>query len=249
QLRPVAKQQLLELVEIGGGDVPSDEPRAGVAKRLDRAEIPRPIDDDGVAAIDEAAREEIEPLLRAREDEDVLGIAAEAVRARLVRAVRAVVGRAADRESRGEVALRRQLEAGGHAPARDPVLDERHDAAIERARARQRAGVDAERRKQPIHRLVCLTHRGLGHDVLTMTNATSPILREEAPPARPTDGTVYVSGAFRPAADAAVSVFDHGLLYGDGVFEGIRAYNGRIFKLERHVERLFDSAKAIRLDI
>ena len=82
-----------------------------------------------------------------------------------------------------------------------------------------------------------------------MTNETSPILREEAPPARPTDGTVYVSGAFRPAADAAVSVFDHGLLYGDGVFEGIRAYNGRIFKLERHVERLFDSAKAIRLDI
>ena len=63
------------------------------------------------------------------------------------------------------------------------------------------------------------------------------------------DGQVYVSGTFRPAADAAVSVFDHGLLYGDGVFEGIRAYNGRVFKLERHVERLFDSAKAIRLAI
>jgi branched-chain amino acid aminotransferase len=60
---------------------------------------------------------------------------------------------------------------------------------------------------------------------------------------------VYVSGAFRPAADASVSVFDHGLLYGDGVFEGIRAYNGRVFKLERHIERLFDSAKAIRLEI
>jgi len=63
------------------------------------------------------------------------------------------------------------------------------------------------------------------------------------------DGLVYVSGAFRSAADATVSVFDHGLLYGDGVFEGIRAYNGRVFKLERHVERLFDSAKAIRLAI
>jgi branched-chain amino acid aminotransferase len=63
------------------------------------------------------------------------------------------------------------------------------------------------------------------------------------------DGLVYVSGAFRPSAEASVSVFDHGLLYGDGVFEGIRAYNGRVFKLERHVERLFDSAKAIRLDI
>jgi branched-chain amino acid aminotransferase len=60
---------------------------------------------------------------------------------------------------------------------------------------------------------------------------------------------VYVSGAFRPAADAAINVFDHGLLYGDGVFEGIRAYNGRVFKLERHIDRLFDSAKAIRLAI
>jgi len=82
-----------------------------------------------------------------------------------------------------------------------------------------------------------------------MTNETSPILREDAPAARPIDGVVYVSGAFRPAAEAVVSVFDHGLLYGDGVFEGIRAYNGRVFKLERHIERLFDSAKAIRLDI
>jgi branched-chain amino acid aminotransferase len=58
-----------------------------------------------------------------------------------------------------------------------------------------------------------------------------------------------VSGAFRAAGEASVSVFDHGLLYGDGVFEGIRAYNGRVFRLESHVERLFDSAKAIRLEI
>jgi len=63
------------------------------------------------------------------------------------------------------------------------------------------------------------------------------------------DGIVYVSGSFRSAAEAAVSVFDHGLLYGDGVFEGIRAYNGRVFKLERHIDRLFDSARAIRLAI
>jgi branched-chain amino acid aminotransferase len=63
------------------------------------------------------------------------------------------------------------------------------------------------------------------------------------------DGIIYAGGAFRPAADAAVSVFDHGLLYGDGVFEGIRAYNGRVFKLERHIERLFESARAIRLRI
>jgi len=63
------------------------------------------------------------------------------------------------------------------------------------------------------------------------------------------DRTIYVDGSFRSGADAAISAFDHGVLYGDGVFEGIRAYNGRVFKLERHVDRLFDSAKAIRLDI
>jgi branched-chain amino acid aminotransferase len=60
---------------------------------------------------------------------------------------------------------------------------------------------------------------------------------------------VYIDGAFYPKSQAKVSVFDHGLLYGDGVFEGIRAYNGRVFKLERHVERLFMSAKAIALDV
>src|SRR5262245_62558075 len=75
---------------------------------------------------------------------------------------------------------------------------------------------------------------------IIMTKESSPIS---------SPGVVYVSGAFRSTADASVSVFDHGLLYGDGVFEGIRAYNGRVFKLERHIERLFDSAKAIRLAI
>jgi len=60
---------------------------------------------------------------------------------------------------------------------------------------------------------------------------------------------VYAAGKFGATEDACVSVFDHGLLYGDGVFEGIRAYHGRVFKLERHIDRLFDSAKAIRLDI
>ena len=49
--------------------------------------------------------------------------------------------------------------------------------------------------------------------------------------------------------DAMVSVFDHGLLYGDGVFEGIRAYNGRVFLLDAHIDRLYDSAKAIALNI
>jgi len=60
---------------------------------------------------------------------------------------------------------------------------------------------------------------------------------------------VYVAGAFRPEAEATVSVFDHGLLYGDGVFEGIRAYDGRIFKLDKHLDRLIDSANAIRLTL
>jgi branched-chain amino acid aminotransferase len=81
-----------------------------------------------------------------------------------------------------------------------------------------------------------------------MSSETSPI-KTPPPVARPTDGLVYVSGAWRTAAEASISVFDHGLLYGDGVFEGIRAYNGRVFKLERHIDRLFDSAKAIRLEI
>src|SRR3954451_9881450 len=58
---------------------------------------------------------------------------------------------------------------------------------------------------------------------------------------------VYAGGQFAPAGSAGVNVLDHGFLYGDGIFEGIRAYNRRVFKLERHVERLFDSAKAIRL--
>jgi branched-chain amino acid aminotransferase len=65
----------------------------------------------------------------------------------------------------------------------------------------------------------------------------------------PSTEVVFAAGAFRPAAEAAVSVFDHGLLYGDGIFEGIRAYNGRVFKLDRHVARLVDSAKAIRLTL
>jgi branched-chain amino acid aminotransferase len=60
---------------------------------------------------------------------------------------------------------------------------------------------------------------------------------------------VYIDGRYYGERDAKVSVFDHGLLYGDGVFEGIRAYNGRVFKLKEHIDRLFASAKAILLDI
>lgn len=60
---------------------------------------------------------------------------------------------------------------------------------------------------------------------------------------------VWIDGKYHDRADAVVSVFDHGLLYGDGVFEGIRAYNSRIFRLDRHLDRLYASAKAIWLDI
>jgi branched-chain amino acid aminotransferase len=60
---------------------------------------------------------------------------------------------------------------------------------------------------------------------------------------------VYINGAYYPKSQAKVSVYDHGLLYGDGVFEGIRAYNGVVFKLKEHIDRLYRSAQAIMLQI
>ncbi len=60
---------------------------------------------------------------------------------------------------------------------------------------------------------------------------------------------IFLDGKFVPREEAKVSVFDHGLLYGDGVFEGIRVYDGVIFKLEEHLARLYASAKTIMLDI
>src|SRR3981189_3700544 len=65
----------------------------------------------------------------------------------------------------------------------------------------------------------------------------------------PMSNQIYINGKFFDKADAKISVYDHGLLYGDGVFEGIRIYDGKVFKLKEHVERLFDSAKAIKLEI
>jgi branched-chain amino acid aminotransferase len=60
---------------------------------------------------------------------------------------------------------------------------------------------------------------------------------------------IYIDGQFYDETNAKISVFDHGLLYGDGVFEGIRTYHNRVFKLREHIERLYWSAKAILLDI
>ncbi|MBM3475284.1 MAG: branched-chain-amino-acid transaminase [Armatimonadetes bacterium] len=59
----------------------------------------------------------------------------------------------------------------------------------------------------------------------------------------------FIDGEFVPLAEARISVFDHGLLYGDGVFEGIRAYGGRVFRLTEHLERLYASARGIQLEI
>jgi branched-chain amino acid aminotransferase len=60
---------------------------------------------------------------------------------------------------------------------------------------------------------------------------------------------IYIDGKLVPREEAKISVFDHGLLYGDGVFEGIRVYDGNIFRLREHIERLYESAKTISLDV
>lgn len=60
---------------------------------------------------------------------------------------------------------------------------------------------------------------------------------------------IYSNGEYVPKSQATTSLYDHGFLYGDGVFEGIRAYNGRVFKLDEHIDRLYDSATAIALKI
>jgi len=61
--------------------------------------------------------------------------------------------------------------------------------------------------------------------------------------------TVYVNGEFVPGPEARISVFDRGLLYGDAIFEGIREYSGRVFKLDEHLDRLYESAQVIDLEI
>ena len=60
---------------------------------------------------------------------------------------------------------------------------------------------------------------------------------------------VYIDGSLYPKSKAKISVYDHGLLYGDGIFEGIRVYSGRIFRFKEHIDRLYESARAIKLRI
>lgn len=87
-----------------------------------------------------------------------------------------------------------------------------------------------------------------------MTTATIRAHREistmpENPFAPRPELMIWMGDRVVPVEDAKISVFDHGLLYGDGIFEGIRIYKGRIFKEKEHIERLFESAKAIRLEL
>jgi branched-chain amino acid aminotransferase len=84
----------------------------------------------------------------------------------------------------------------------------------------------------------------------TAADAIEPAI--ESRPRRTTgvkEAKIYIDGKFYSEANAKISVFDHGLLYGDGIFEGLRFYNGRVFRLEEHLERLWDSARSICLEI
>lgn len=90
----------------------------------------------------------------------------------------------------------------------------------------------------------------------TATKQPNRASKSAVKPASETDASqsakeskIYIDGEFFPEADAKISVFDHGLLYGDGIFEGIRFYNGRVFRLEEHIDRLWDSARSICLEI
>jgi len=81
----------------------------------------------------------------------------------------------------------------------------------------------------------------------TTAPARKPSRRIPAATSQPSQ--IYIDGKFWPETEAKISVFDHGLLYGDGIFEGIRFYNGRVFRLEDHLDRLWESARTICLTI
>ena len=84
----------------------------------------------------------------------------------------------------------------------------------------------------------------------TAKGAVKPASESDAPAKTSAQGSaIYIDGKFLPESEAKISVFDHGLLYGDGIFEGIRFYNGRVFRLEEHLDRLWDSARSICLEI
>src|SRR5262245_13402631 len=83
---------------------------------------------------------------------------------------------------------------------------------------------------------------------LQMTATPSVSSRSSlSPPFRPMSLKIYISGKYYDKENAKISVYDHGLLYGDGVFEGMRSYGGKVFRLKQHLDRLWASAKAIWL--
>src|SRR3954468_8640821 len=84
---------------------------------------------------------------------------------------------------------------------------------------------------------------------MTMAATSKKIDSETKQPATKQSLKIWLDGKLVDKADAKISVYDHGLLYGDGVFEGIRVYHGKIFEWEAHARRLSDSAKVIRLSI
>jgi branched-chain amino acid aminotransferase len=79
--------------------------------------------------------------------------------------------------------------------------------------------------------------------------AVAPSPQPLTPPSRPMSLKIYISGKYYDKENAKVSVYDHGFLYGDGVFEGMRSYGGKVFRLKQHLDRLWASAKAIWLKI
>src|SRR3954468_14703733 len=81
------------------------------------------------------------------------------------------------------------------------------------------------------------------------TSAASPADRSGTATSTTKSLKIWLDGQLVDRADAKISVYDHGLLYGDGVFEGIRVYAGKVFEGPAHLRRLYDSAKAIRLEI
>lgn len=92
-----------------------------------------------------------------------------------------------------------------------------------------------------------MAHGSLTQYILQMATSVRP--SKQTPASGVGVPTIWLDGKWYDRETAAVSVYDHGLLYGDGVFEGIRVYGGKIFRLREHLERLYDSAKAIWLTI
>lgn len=87
-----------------------------------------------------------------------------------------------------------------------------------------------------------------GYNFCVMVQSSAASSSSSASEAKTDQRLIWINGQLVPRSEAKVSVFDHGFLYGDGVFEGIRIYNGRIFKLRSHLVRLMESAERIHLD-